>query len=400
MRRRLQDYKYPLATTTWDEKEIKALDEVIASRNFTMGEKVKLFESEFAKMFTSNYAKMSNSGSSANLLAMAAIRFSSFASDPNKYEVIVPAVSWSTTYYPITQNGFTLKFVDVSLETLNALPSTILEAIGPKTAGIVAVNLLGNPSELTKIREIADSHDLFLVEDNCESMGATLDGKLAGTFGDIGTFSSFFSHHISTMEGGVSVTDSLELSEVMTSLRAHGWTRELPDENHVFSKSGDAFEDLFRFVLPGYNLRPLELEGAVGIEQLKKLDSIVAGRRENYKKFAVLMEEFPEILTQEETGESSWFGFSLILQGTLSGHRAKLIECLESHGVASRPIVAGNFTRNPVMKHLKHVPVGSLPNADVIHDNGLFIGNHHYEMNAEFDLLAEAISMFMGELGL
>ena len=241
MRPRLQEYNYPLATTTWDEKEVDALEEVIASQNFTMGDKVKQFEKEFARMFSANYAKMSNSGSSANLLAMAAIRFSSFAYNPNRSEVIVPAVSWSTTYYPITQNGYTLKFVDVSLETLNALPSTILEAIGPKTAGIVAVNLLGNPSELTKIREIADSHNLFLVEDNCESMGATLDGKMAGTFGDIGTFSSFFSHHISTMEGGVSVTNSLELSEIMTSLRAHGWTRGIKEGWDFYKKKDNSF---------------------------------------------------------------------------------------------------------------------------------------------------------------
>ena len=157
------------------------------------------------------------------------------------------------------------------------------------------------------------------------------------------------------------------------------------------------FTDLFRFVLPGYNLRPLELEGAVGLEQLKKLDSIVSGRRENYKKFARLMEEFPEIRTQQETGESSWFGFSLILRETLIGHRAELVESLESHGIATRPIVAGNFTRNPVMKHLKHVPFDKMPNADFIHENGLFIGNHHYEMNTEFEVLRSALVNFFGK---
>lgn len=390
----MQEYKYPLATSTWDDLEIEAMQEVIASRNFTMGAKVKRFEAGFADFFGTGHAVMSNSGSSANLLALGAIKYSSFGKDPTKNEVIVPAVSWSTTYYPVTQMGFTLKFVDVDLDTLNASAASIEAAVGPKTAGILAVNLLGNPSELDKIREIADSKGLFLIEDNCESMGASLNGKMSGTFGDIGTFSSFFSHHDSTMEGGVSVTDSLELSQVMTSLRAHGWTRELPEKNFVFDKSGDQFDDLFRFVLPGYNLRPLELEGAIGSEQLKKLPSIIQGRKDNYAKFAPLMEEFPLIKTQIEMGASSWFGFSLILTGSASGQRPLLVEALTAHGIASRPIVAGNFTRNPVMRHLKHAELPALPNADQVHDNGLFIGNHHYEMANEFDLLQDALQKF------
>lgn len=386
---------YPLATTTWDEKEYAAMQEVIASGNFTMGKRVSTFESQFASHFGSDFAVMSNSGSSANLLALAAIRYSSLNPADGRDEVIVPAVSWSTTYYPITQMGFRLKFVDVDLETLNASADSISAAISSKTAGIVVVNLLGNPSELTEIRQLADQHDLFMIEDNCESMGATYDGKLSGTFGDIGTFSSFFSHHISTMEGGLSVTNSLELKQVMTSLRAHGWTRELPSENFVHDKTGDDFEDLFRFVLPGYNLRPLELEGAIGTEQLKKLPSIVSGRRANAIKFINLMQKFPEIQIQKELGESSWFGFSLVLTGKQIGRRADLINALKAQSIAVRPIVAGNFAKNPVLKHLPHVALSELKNADQVHDEGLFIGNHHYEMNHEFELLENALTAFM-----
>jgi CDP-6-deoxy-D-xylo-4-hexulose-3-dehydrase len=385
---------YPLATTTWDDKEYSAIQEVIASGNFTMGKRVVDFEGQFASQFRTNFAVMSNSGSSANLLALAAIRYSSLNPGDSRDEVIVPAVSWSTTYYPITQLGFKLKFVDIDLETLNASVNSIAAAITSKTAGIVVVNLLGNPSELTEIRQLADQHSLFMIEDNCESMGATYDGKLAGTFGEIGTFSSFFSHHISTMEGGLSVTDSLELKQVMTSLRAHGWTRELPSENYVHDKTGDDFEDLFRFVLPGYNLRPLELEGAIGTEQLKKLSSIVSGRRANALKFKNLMERFPSIQIQKELGESSWFGFSLILKGNLTGRRKDLISALRAANVAVRPIVAGNFARNPVLKHLPHAELGLMPNADQAHENGLFVGNHHYEMNHEFELLESALREF------
>jgi CDP-6-deoxy-D-xylo-4-hexulose-3-dehydrase len=386
---------YPLATTTWDDKEYAAMQEVIASGNFTMGKRVAAFEEQFASHFGSDFAVMSNSGSSANLLALAAIRYSSLNPADGRDEVIVPAVSWSTTYYPITQMGFRLKFVDVDLETLNASVESISAAVSSKTAGIVVVNLLGNPSELTEIRQLADQHSLFMIEDNCESMGATYDGKLAGTFGEIGTFSSFFSHHISTMEGGLSVTNSLELKQVMTSLRAHGWTRELPSENFVHDKTGDDFEDLFRFVLPGYNLRPLELEGAIGTEQLKKLNSIVSGRRANALKFINLMQKFPEIQIQKELGESSWFGFSLVLTGKHIGRRAELVSALKAQSIAVRPIVAGNFAKNPVLKHLPHVALSELKNADQVHDEGLFIGNHHYEMIHEFELLENALTAFM-----
>mgnify|MGYP002629489174 CR=1 FL=1 len=387
---------YPLATTTWDDAEYGALHSVIASGNFTMGEKVKEFEQEFSSKFRTDFAVMSNSGSSANLLALAAIRYSSKNPGMSRNEVIVPAVSWSTTYYPITQLGFKLRFVDVDLETLNASAEAIQAAIGPKTAGIVVVNLLGNPSELSEIRALADESDLFMIEDNCESLGATYDGRPAGTFGDIGTFSSFFSHHISTMEGGVSLTKSLELKQVMTSLRAHGWTRELPAENHVHDKTGNNFDDLFRFVLPGYNLRPLEMSGAIGVQQIKKIDLIISGRRANAQKFHAIMLEYPEIRIQKELGQSSWFGFSLILRESHSGQRSEFLKSLDANSVAVRPIVGGNFTRNPVMKHLPHVPLVPLSNADTVHDDGLFIGNHHYTMEKEFDLLKGALDSFLG----
>lgn len=390
----MQDFKYPLATATWDEAEIAAMYRVIESGNFTMGQNVGEFESLFAAHFGSRYAVMSNSGSSANLLALAAIRYSSYRPHENRDEVIVPAVSWSTTYYPITQMGFKLKFVDIDIETLNAPIDKIKAAVNGKTAGILVVNLLGNPSELSDIRKLCDELGLFMVEDNCESLGAEVDGRATGTFGDIGTFSTFFSHHISTMEGGVSLTNNLELFQIMISLRAHGWTRELPDENLVFNKSGDDFNDLFRFVLPGYNLRPIELEGAVGIEQIKKIPGIVSGRQENALEFARLMKNFPEIKIQKEIGKSSWFGFSLLLTGKLVGKRGSLISMLKERGIAYRPVVAGNFTRNPVLRHLPHVEFKAFEAADSVHFEGLFLGNHHYPMEEEFALLHSTLTDF------
>jgi CDP-6-deoxy-D-xylo-4-hexulose-3-dehydrase len=392
----MSEFKYPLATSSWDNQEITAMHEVIESMQFTMGARVAKYESQFARLFGSENAVMSNSGSSANLLALGAVRYSSSRKDPRRTDVIVPAVSWSTTYFPITQMGFRVKFVDVDLSTLNLSVGEVERAIDDHTAGILAVNLLGNPADLITLRSLAKENNLFFLEDNCESLGAQVDGKYTGTFGDIGTFSSFFSHHISTMEGGMSVTDDLELAQIMTSLRAHGWTRELPDQNFVHNKTGNKFEDYYRFVLPGYNLRPLELEAAIGIEQLKKVGSIVEGRRVNSNNFLHLMSKYPDVLTQEEFGRSSWFGFSMILSGKYSGKRFDLLESLMKHGVESRPIVTGNFTRNPVLKHMNHCEVPQLPNSDKIHFDGLFVGNHHYEMSKEFEFLQAALEDFFG----
>lgn len=387
----MQEKVYPLASTTWDDHEISAMQEVIASGHFTMGRHVKEFEESFAAFFGSKYAVMSNSGSSANLLALAAMRYSSKHNFGARDEVLVPAVSWSTTYYPVTQLGFKLKFVDVNLDTLNVDMELLKASIDEKTAGILAVNLLGNPADLVEMRVLAEAHSLFFIEDNCESMGAKVGGKFAGTHGDIGTFSSFFSHHISTMEGGMCLTDDLELAQVMISLRAHGWTRELPTENFVFNKTGDAFDDLFRFILPGYNLRPLELSGAIGKEQLKKLPALISGRRDNAEIFCEIFAQKTYLRLQRENDESSWFGFSMILTGALKGRRAEVVRVLADNGIDSRPIVAGNFTKNPVMEHLPHTTLPLLPNSDEVHTDGLFVGNHHFDIRDAMLLLESVL---------
>lgn len=388
--------RYELASSTWDALELEAMQNVIQSGKFTMGAKVKEFEKRFAEHAGAKFAVMVNSGSSANLVLVNALKYhSKFKLEPGD-EIVVPAVSWSTTYYPVTQSGFVLRFVDVDRKTLNIDLAQIEAAITPKTKAIFAVNLLGNPVDWEALNEIADRNNLILLEDNCESLGGILNGKSLGTFGLGGTFSTFFSHHISTMEGGVVCTDDEELMQIMMSLRAHGWTRDLPSENHIFNKTGATWDDHFRFVLPGFNLRPLEIEAAIGLEQLKKLDRFVNVRRSNAKIFSDLMNDFKEIEIQTETGESSWFGFSMILTGKLSGKRQAMIDILADAGVESRPIVAGNFTRNPVISHLPHTIYGDLSAADELHENGLFVGNHHYDLSEEFVLLKQALNTFVG----
>ncbi len=374
-------YQYPLATATWDEAEYAAMQRVIDSGMFTMGPNVAAFEKSFAHYVGSRYAIMVNSGSSANLLMVAALFYTKENSLKSGDEVIVPAVSWSTTYYPLHQYGLKLRFVDIDLQTLNYDPDQLAVAISDRTRLIMVVNLLGNPNDFACINQIIAGRAIRLIEDNCESMGAEFEGRKAGTFGVMGSFSSFFSHHISTMEGGLVVTDDEELYHILLSLRAHGWTRNLPKFNHVCGEKGDdPFKESFRFVLPGYNVRPLELSGAIGIEQVKKLPALIEERRKNGQLLQEKMAGHPEVMIQKEIGRSSWFGFSLVIRPGSSWTRDRLIAKLDAAGFECRPIVAGNFARNEVMKYFDAEIVGDLPAADHIDKHGLFVGNHHYSM--------------------
>jgi len=379
---------FPLASSTWDEKEIDAIKRVINSGVFTMGEYVHIFEEEFANYMGSKYAVMVNSGSSANLLMISAL----FYTDPPQLkrgdEVIVPAVSWSTTYTPLQQYGLKLRFVDIDINTLNIDLDMLEKSITEKTRMIFLVNLLGNPNDFDRVNEIIKGKEIFFIEDNCESLGAKYKDKFAGSFGLMGSHSTFYSHHICTMEGGLVVTNNEELYHIMLSLRAHGWTRNLPKRNHVIGiKSDDPFKESFNFVLPGYNIRPLEIEGVLGIEQLHKLSSMLSTRRENAKLFKEAIKDKQYIISQHEIGKSSWFGFSMITNNIFGLKRKDMIEKLNSRGFECRPIVAGNFTRNSVMKYFDYDIPYILKNADYLHDNGLFIGNHHFPLNGAFDEL-------------
>ena len=386
--------RYPLACTSWDEAEYEAIAQVVQSGRFSMGEHVVSFEQEFAKHFGSRFCVMVNSGSSANLLMVAALFYRENKAERLAAgdEVIVPAVSWSTTYFPLHQYGLKLKFVDIDPETLNYDLVQLADAVSERTRLVMAVNLLGNPNDFAAIQAILAGKDVILIEDNCESMGAAFAGKMAGTFGIMGSFSSFFSHHISTMEGGMILTDDEELFHILLSLRAHGWTRNLPKVNRVCGVKGDnPFEESFRFVLPGYNVRPLELSGALGLTQIRKLSDFVKVRRENAAKFLRLMGAFPQLQVQREIGASSWFGFSLVVREAAPFSREEVVRILDSHGIECRPIVAGNFARCEAVRWLDASNHGALAQADRIDRNGLFIGNHHYPLDEQFVLLGEAL---------
>lgn len=384
-------YKFPLATFTWDDAEYGAIQSVVDSNVFSMGPRVAQFEREFAEFSGSRFCVMVNSGSSANLAMIAAMFYTKDESrrlHPGD-EVIVPAVSWSTTYYPLHQYGLKVKFVDIDLQTLNMDVEQVRKAVSSRTRAIFAVNLLGNPCDFNALQVVCDEHHLVLLEDNCESMGATLEGRQCGTFGLMGSYSTFFSHHISTMEGGLICTDDEELYHILLCLRAHGWTRNLPQENLVTGrKSDDPFEESFKFVLPGYNLRPLEMGGALGSAQVKKLPSIVAERRRNGAQWSERMINHPDLLIQREHGNSSWFGFSIVIRPGSRVTRPQLLERLRALGFECRPIVTGNFAKNPVVQYFDHEVVGQLENANHIDKLGLFVGNHHYPIPEAIEAIA------------
>ena len=379
--------RYKLSDDTWNEKEFAAIQEVLDSNMFSMGKRVKQFETEFAEKFGVKYALMVSSGSAANLLAVAGLVYSGKLKKGD--EVIVPAVSWSTTYFPLYQMGLKLRFVDIDKDTLNIDTDKLSQAITENTKMICLVNLLGNPNDFDKINEICKDKNIIIMEDNCESLGAEYKEKKAGTIGLVGTYSTFYSHHLCTMEGGVTVTNDEELYHYMLSIRAHGWTRNLPKDSKIYKKSENDFYESFNFIVPGFNLRPLEIEGAAGSEQLKKMDTIIAQRRENAKYFTEKMSQFKDVRIQKEIGESSWFGFAVILEGALKGKRDKIVKVLAEKEIEVRPIVAGNFTRNSVIKYLDYTVSGELTASDDVHDNGFFIGNHSKNNFEEIDYFVE-----------
>ena len=380
--------KYPLASSTWDGQELKAIQSVIDRDVYTMGDSVEKFERDFCTFVKSKYAVMVSSGSAANLIATAALFYTKNPMLKRGDEVIVPAVSWSTTYFPLQQYGLKLKIVDIDLDTLNYDLEALGSAITNNTKMIVAVNLLGNPNDFDVIDDLIMDKDIFIFEDNCESMGAEYKGKQTGTFGVVGTFSTFFSHHMATMEGGFVTTDDEEIYHVLLSLRAHGWTRNLPQKNHVSNKSDDWFEESFRFVLPGYNVRPIEMSGAIGIEQLKKLPSFLKQRRVNARLFVELFKDHPDFIIQKDIDSSSWFGFSLIIKPSSKLKRKNIVNKLQENKIDCRPIVTGNFTRNEVMRYFDYKVHKELKNADYLHENGFFVGNSQVDLERQIRFLA------------
>jgi CDP-6-deoxy-D-xylo-4-hexulose-3-dehydrase len=390
--------KIQLQVPSYGHEEVAEVLDSLLTTFVTMGKKVKMFEEEFARYLGVKHAVMVNSGSSANLIAMSILTNDAL---PNRImpgeEVIIPASNWVTTMNPIGDVGAVPVIVDVELDTMNIDPAKIEEAITPKTRAIIPVHLLGNPAKIKEIIEIAKKHNLFVIEDTCESHGATVDGKKVGTFGDIGTFSFFFSHHISTIEGGMVVTDNEEYAELARALRVFGWARNLK-KYEDYARQYPSIDKRFLFVNKGFNFRPTELHGAIGIHQMKKLEKFIKIRRENAAYWTNRLKEFSDYLIVHEERPGTrhvWFGQPVTVKADAPFTRDELTKYLEEHKIETRAIEVPNITKQPSIKFIKHRVSGEPKNAQYIMDHSFFFGNHQGIGKEEREYVADVIADFI-----
>lgn len=379
------------------EEVWEAVDSLLTTR-ITMGPKVKGFEHDFGEKFGFKNCLMVNSGSSANLLAVAGLA-NVVTRDRLKPgdEVIVPALCWSTSVWPLIQHQLVPVIVDMDPETLNLDPGEVERAIGPKTRGLMTVPIYGNPCPMDAVMRIVEKHGLVLIEDNCESLGATFGGKQVGTFGRVGTYSFYFSHHITTMEGGMCVSAEHDLSETMRILRAHGWVRDTLDPAaHAAQHPG--FHPRFLFTNLGYNLRATELCGGFGSVQLKRFDEFLDIRRDNAKFFAEALGPYRDVMRpQKETpgGRSTWFGYPLTLTPGQPFPLKELCDHLEAHGIETRPLSAGNIAVQPGFKMYPHRVVGDLKHADHSLACSFTFGNHQEVNGAARQYIVDCLKSFL-----
>jgi CDP-6-deoxy-D-xylo-4-hexulose-3-dehydrase len=388
----------PLHVPSFGADEVNEAVECLLSTRVTMGDKVRRFEALWAEYLGVAEAVMVNSGSSANLVAAAALVNPSFprplvAGD----EVIVPAVAWSTTYFPLVNVGLVPVLVDVDLDTFTMDDAAAARAIGPRTRALMPVHLLGNACDMRALGALAARHDLVIVEDACEAHGARFEGKMVGTFGAMGTFSFYFSHHISTIEGGMVVTDDPALADLARILRAHGWTRDVRRKPTIVHAPID---ERFLFVNLGYNFRPMETQGAFGLHQVAKLEPFIKARRDNVEYWNTALRRHARWLREcpgrDTNGSRSvWFGYPISVRPGAPFSRDELVRFLEGKRIATRPIMAGNFRDQPAIELFPHRIGGPLPNAELVMRQSFFIGNHHAISERDRAYVVECVDEFM-----
>lgn len=372
-------YRFPLMGHAFEVRDIIAATDALLSGRLTSAERVREFERRFAQLVGAPYAVMLNSGSSANLLAVAA------SCNPVRGErlkrgdeVLVPAVCWSTSVAPLLQFGLVPVLVDVDPETLNMSIADARRRLTSRTRAIMAVHILGNSCPMHELLELASERNLLLIEDTCESLSSRAKGKALGTFGAFGTFSFYYSHHITSGEGGMIVCRDQADYELLKCLRAHGWSRELSDRGRLDETHPDV-DPRFLFVNAGFNMRPVEMQAAIALQQLERLPAMNEGRISNRARLLATLRNhhswngqltFPMAAPGTEP---VWFGFAAFLER--GRDRAAFLRTLDAHGVENRPIVSGNFARQPLL-HLFGVDADpkSFPGAEEVHHRGFFIG--------------------------
>ena len=392
---------------TLDADDRAAFVEAALDLRIAAGSSARSFESKFARRLGRRKAHLVNSGSSANLLAISAL--TSPALEDRRLrpgdEVVTVAAGFPTTVNPILQNGLVPVFVDVELGSYNTTPERVAAAIGPKTRAIILAHTLGNPYQVAEIAQLADEHGLFFIEDNCDAVGSTYDGRLTGTFGDLSTVSFYPAHHLTMGEGGCVLTSNLALARIVESLR--DWGRD------CWCAPGDSDTCLKRFsyqmgTLPagydhkyiyshiGYNLKATDTQAALGLSQLAKLDTFTEARRRNWQHLRTRLDGVPHLLLPEPTpgSEPSWFGFVLTLTADAPFDRTGLVRFLEGRKIGTRQLFAGNLLRHPAYQNIPHRVVGDLTNSDVITERSLWIGVYPALTEEMLDYVAASVREF------
>lgn len=390
-------YWYPLSLATYGVDEVlEALDSMCKFRT-TMWEKTQRFEDEFAKFQQCEKATMVNSGSSADLL------LSFLLTDPTKplvkpgSEILIPVVTWPTQIWSALMAGLKVKLIDVDPATLNVDLDDLEANIGPNTSAIFVVHLMGNPCDMERITHLANKHNLLIIEDCCEALGAKFDNKYVGNFGIGGAFSFFFAHHLNTMEGGMISCATPEIAERLRILRAHGWLRNVESTQ----RNVEGIDPRYTFVNWGFNVRPTEVQAGFGLHQLLKLPEFNARREILANRFYAYMAQCPHLdgpLVHAKS-EPSWFALPLVVNASAPFSREDIIKHLEESGVETRPVVAGNLARHPAAQVFPAFAERKFPGADAIHQRGFYIGLSPMLTDSNMDDLIACFDKFLGPKG-
>ncbi|MGP4052516.1 lipopolysaccharide biosynthesis protein RfbH [Streptomyces sp. 2A115] len=395
-----------------DADDRVALVEAALDMRIAAGPSSRKFESAFARRLKRRKAHLTNSGSSANLLALSAYTSHLFEDrrlQPGD-EVITVAAGFPTTVNPIVQNGLVPVFVDVELGTYNTTADRVAEAIGPKTRAIMIAHALGNPFEAAEIAQLAKDRGLYFVEDNCDGVGSTYKGQLTGTFGDVTTVSFYPAHHLTMGEGGCVLTSDLKLARIVESMR--DWGRDCwcePGKNNTCLKRfqyqmgtlPEGYDHKYIFSHVGYNLKATDLQAALGLTQLDKLDGFIEARKRNWWRLREGLDGLPHLLLPEATpgSDPSWFGFVITVDGEAPFSRAELVHHLEERKIGTRRLFAGNLTRHPAYIGRPHRVVGDLANSDVITGQTFWVGVYPGLTDEMLDYVIATVKEFVGARG-
>jgi CDP-6-deoxy-D-xylo-4-hexulose-3-dehydrase len=398
----------PYAGRVFGEEELVAAVSSVLDFWLTLGPEGKAFESELAKYVGVTHSLMVNSGSSANLVAFATLT-SHQVDNPVKPgdEVLTVAAGFPTTVAPAIQYGCVPVFVDVNLETANVLADRLEDACSPRTRAVMIAHTLGNPFDLATVQDLVKRKNLYFVEDNCDALGATYQGKKTGTFGHLATQSFYPPHHLTTGEGGAVLTSSGRLRRVAESFRDWGRDCWCPSgkDNTCGKRFGWCLGDLpegydhkYIYSHLGYNLKPLDVQAAIGRQQLKRIDTFVQARRSNHARLLAALrrhEEFLILPKPTPNSDPSWFGMMLLVRDGAPFTRADLVRHLEGRGIQTRQLFGGNLLRQPAFKGINHRVVGGLENTDKIMNDGVFVGVYPGLSTEMIDYMAQAFDDFV-----